>query len=115
VFRQLAEQNESRVKEGRLMIGHVHMVLRILPKCAVSQMVGFINGKSAIHLPRVDGERKRTFRKPELLGSWVFRIDGSTRGAADSAVHRNQEAEDQRLDHCSCWDEAGRFQAALNN
>src|SRR5277367_417049 len=61
VFRQLAEQRESRVEEGHLMPDHVHMLLSIPPKCAVSQVVGYIKGKSAIHLARVYGERKRGF------------------------------------------------------
>jgi len=53
VFRQLAEQRESRVEEGHLMPDHVHMLLSIPPKYAVSQVVGYIKGKSAIHLARV--------------------------------------------------------------
>ena len=43
------------------MPDHVHMMLSIPPKYAVSQVVGFIKGKSAIHLARVYGERKRNF------------------------------------------------------
>lgn len=44
VFRRLAEQKESRVEEGHLMPDHVHMMLRITPKLAVSQVVGYIKG-----------------------------------------------------------------------
>ena len=61
VFRRLAEQKESRIEEGHLMPDHVHMMIRIPPKYAVSQVIGFIKGKSAIHLARVYGERKRNF------------------------------------------------------
>ena len=61
VFLKLAAQRECRVEEGHLMPDHVHMMLSILPKYAVSQVVGFIKGKSAIHLARVYGERKRNF------------------------------------------------------
>ena len=59
VFRELARQKESRVEEGHLMPDHVHMMLAIPPKYAVSQVVGYMKGKSAIHLARVYGERKR--------------------------------------------------------
>ena len=55
MFRRLAEQKESRVEEGHLMVDRVHMMLSIPPKYAVSQVVGFIKGKSAIHLARVYG------------------------------------------------------------
>ncbi len=61
VFRSLAQQKESKIEEGHLMIDHVHMMISIPPKFAVSQVVGFIKGKSAIHLARVYGERKRNF------------------------------------------------------
>ena len=37
------------------MPDHVHMLISILPKYTVSQVVGFIKGKSAIHLARVYG------------------------------------------------------------
>jgi putative transposase len=61
VFHRLAEQKESRVLEGHLMSDHVHMLLSIQPKYAVSEVVGFIKGKSAIHLARTYGERKQNF------------------------------------------------------
>ena len=51
----------SKVEEGHLMPDHVHMLLSIPPKHAVSQVVGYIKGKSAIHMARVYGERKRNF------------------------------------------------------
>ena len=59
VFRKLAQQKESRIEEGHLMQDHVHMMISIPPKYAVSQVVGFIKGKSAIQLARVYGEKKR--------------------------------------------------------
>jgi putative transposase len=59
VFHQPAKPKESRVEEGHLMPDHVHMMLSIPPKYSMSQVVGFIKGKSAMHLARVYGERKR--------------------------------------------------------
>jgi REP-associated tyrosine transposase len=61
VFRRLAQQKESRIEEGHLLSDHVHMLIAIPPKYAVAQVVGFMKGKSAIHLARVYGERKRNF------------------------------------------------------
>jgi REP-associated tyrosine transposase len=61
VFRRLAEQKESRIEEGPLMPDPVHMMIAIPPKHAVWQVMGYIKGKSAIHLARVYGERKRNF------------------------------------------------------
>lgn len=61
VFHRLARQKESWIEEGHVMPDHVHMLISIPPKYAVSQVVGYIKGKSAIHIARVYGERKRNF------------------------------------------------------
>lgn len=52
---------ESRIEEGHLMSDHVHMMISIPLKYAVSQVVGFIKGKSAIYLARTYGERKQNY------------------------------------------------------
>jgi putative transposase len=49
------------IEEGYLMPDHVHMLISIPPKYAVSQVVGYIKGKSAIHIAHANGERKRNF------------------------------------------------------
>ena len=45
VFRKLALQKESRIEQGHLMPDHVHMMISIPPKYAVSQVVGFIKAR----------------------------------------------------------------------
>ena len=52
VCRWLAQQRESQVEEGHLLPDHVHMLVSIPPKYAVSAVVGYIKGKSAIHIAR---------------------------------------------------------------
>ncbi len=76
VFRRLAEQKESQIEEGHLMPDHVHMMISMPPKYAVSQVVGFIKGKSAIHVARVYGENGTKFRGAAFLGP---RISSSRR------------------------------------
>jgi putative transposase len=53
VFHTFTGHKESRIEEGHRMADHVHMLVAILPKYAVSEVVGYIKGKSAIHLARV--------------------------------------------------------------
>ena len=98
VFRRWAEQKQSRVEEGHLMPDHVHMLLKIPPKCAVSQVVGYIKGKSAIHLARVYGERKRSFVGQNFWARGYFVSTVGREEAVIRAYIRNQEAEDRRLD-----------------
>jgi len=103
VFRKLAAQRECRVEEGHLMPDHVHMMLSILPKYAVSQVVGFIKGKSAIHLARVYGERKRNFVGQHI---WARGYFVSTVGRDETVIReyiKNQEKEDQRMDQLGLW------------
>ena len=98
VFRDLAEQKESKVEEGHLMPDHVHMLLSVPPKYSVSSVMGFIKGKSAIHIARVYAGRRRNFVGQHFWarGYWV-----STVGKNEAAVRRyiqEQEKEDQRLE-----------------
>src|ERR1700744_3408966 len=98
VFRKLAEQKESRIEQGHLLPDHVHMMISIPPKYSVSQVVGFIKGKSAIHLARVYGEKKRNFVGQHF---WARGFFVNTVGRDEEAIRayiRNQEKEDQRLD-----------------
>ena len=98
VFCKLAEQKESRIEEGHLLVDHVHMLISIPPKFAVSQVVGFIKGKSAIHLARVYGERKQNYAGQSF---WARGYFVSTVGRDETTIRkyiRNQKKEDQRLD-----------------
>ena len=103
VFRRLAEQKESQVEEGHLLIDHVHMLLRIPPKYPVSQVVGYIKGKSAIHLARTYGERRRNFAGQNF---WARGYFVSTVGRDEELIRayiKAQEAEDRRLDQLQLW------------
>ena len=75
LLRKLATQKESRIEEGHLMPDHVHMMISIPPKYAVSQVIGYVKGKSAIHLARVYGERRRNFVGQHFWGARIFRLD----------------------------------------
>lgn len=98
VFRRLAEQKESRIEEGHLMKDQVHMMISIPPKYAVSQVVGFIKGKSAIHLARVYGERKRNFVGQSFWARGYFVSTAGRDEATIRAYIQNQQREDERLD-----------------
>ena len=61
VLRELALQKESNIIEGHLMGDHVHLLISIPPQYAVSQVVGYIKGKSAIHIARTYAGRRHNF------------------------------------------------------
>ena len=98
IFRELARQKESEIIEGHLMVDHVHMLISVPPKYSVAQVMGYIKGKSAIHLARVYAGRRRNFVGQHFWarGYWV-----STIGKNEAAVRRyiqEQEREDKRLE-----------------
>ncbi len=103
VFRRLAEQKECTIEEGHLMPDHVHMMISIPAKYAVSQVIGFIKGKSAIHLARVYGETRRNFVGQSF---WARGYFVSTVGRDEEVIRnciRDQEEEDNRLEQMNLW------------
>jgi putative transposase len=56
VMHELAKQKESKITEGSLSKDHVHMCIEIPPKYAVSSVIGFLKGKSAIAIARMQGK-----------------------------------------------------------
>jgi putative transposase len=103
VFRDPAQQRESKIEEGHLMSDHVHILISIPPKYAVSQVVGYIKGKSAIHLARTYGDRKQNYAGQHF---WARGYLVSTVGRDETVIReyiRNQEVEDERLDQLNLW------------
>jgi len=88
VFRKLAEQKESKIEEGHLLPDHVHMLISIPPKYAVSQVIGFIKGKSAIHLARCVRRKEAELRRSALLGARILRIHSWAGHGADTGLHQ---------------------------
>ena len=112
VFRKLAQQKESRIEEGHLMPDHVHKMISIPPKYAVSQVIGFIKGKSAIHLARVYGEKKRNFVGQHF---WARGYFVSTVGRDEAVIReyiRKQEQEDSGLEQMKFVALIGHLQVA---
>ena len=98
IFRELAEQKESKVLEGHLMPDHVHVLISIPPKYAVAQVVGFIKGKSAIHIARNLQGRRKNFIGQNF---WARGYYVATAGKDEKAVReyiKKQEKEDERIE-----------------
>ena len=104
VLRELAMQKECKVVEGHLMGDHVHMLISIPPKYAVAQVVGFIKGKSAIHIARTYGGHRKNFVGQNF---WARGYYVSTAGRDEEMVReyiRRQEEEDRKLDQLNIFE-----------
>ncbi|MBF0503074.1 MAG: IS200/IS605 family transposase [Candidatus Riflebacteria bacterium] len=98
IIRELARQRECRVVEGHLMPDHVHMMIAIPPKYSVSSVVGYIKGKSAIHIARAYMGKRKNFTGQNF---WARGYFVSTVGLNEEMVReyiKKQEKEDKRLE-----------------
>jgi putative transposase len=98
VFHQLARQKESLIEEGHILPDHVHMMISIPPKYAISQVVEFIKGKRAVHIARTCLGRKRNYVGHHFWAKGYF---VSTVGRDERVIReyiQHQEAEDRRID-----------------
>ena len=103
VFHELARHKESKILEGHLQPDHVHMLVAIPPKYAVSQVIGYMKGKSAIYIARTYlGQRKNY----SGMSFWARGYFVSTVGADEDVVRayiRNQEKEDKRVEQLTLF------------
>jgi len=98
VFHRLVEQKGGRIHEGHPAPDHVHMYVSIPPKYAVARMVGFVKGKSAIHIARMYGGRSRNFTGENFRARGYFVSTVGCDGKVIREYILRQEQEDKRLD-----------------
>jgi len=99
IFHVLARQKESTIIQGQMMPDHVHMCICIAPKHSVTQVKGYLKGKSAIPVARQFGGRKRNFNGESL---WARGYAVSTVGFGLEQVSRHireQSKRDMKEDH----------------
>ena len=103
VLRELAQHKESEVLEGRMLLDHVHVLISIPPKYSVAHVVGYMKGKSAIHVARHLG-RKKNFTGQHF---WARGYFVSTVGLDEMIIRQyiqQQEAEDRRIDQLQLFE-----------
>ena len=103
VFHELARQKECKILEGHLQADHVHILISIPPKYSVAQIVGYVKGKSAIHIARNFLGQKKNYSGMHF---WARGYFVSTVGADEEAVRsyiKRQENEDTRLEQLSMF------------
>lgn len=102
VFHELAKQKRSEILEGHMVKDHVHMLIKIPPKYAVSEVIGYLKGKAAIAVARQFGGRKRNFNGERF---WARGYAVSTVGFEEEQI-RNYIRQQEKLDPD---DEDGNF------
>ncbi len=98
MLRELAVQKGCQIVEGHLMTDHIHICISIPPKYSVSNVVGYIKGKSAIGIARHFLGKSRNFSGESF---WARGYFVSTVGLDEAMVRayiREQEQEDERYE-----------------
>ena len=104
LLRDHAQRKECEIEEGHLMVDHVHVLISVPPKYSVSQVMGYIKGKSAISIARTYMGRKKNFTGMHF---WARGFHVSTVGYDEEAVReyiKCQEKEDQRIDQLNMFE-----------
>ncbi len=103
VFHELARQRESKVLEGHLQPDHIHILISIPPKYAISQVVGYMKGKSAIHIARTYLGQKKNYNGMHFWARGYFVSTVGTDEEVVRAYIRDQEKEDDRLEQLTLF------------
>ncbi|MGK7911067.1 MAG: IS200/IS605 family transposase [Synechococcus sp.] len=98
MFHELARQKECQIEEGHLMSDHVHMCMSIPPKHAVSQIVGYMKGKSAIGIAREFMGRRRNISGESFWARGYYVSTVELDEEVIGAYIRRQEKEEERLE-----------------
>ena len=103
IFHELARHKESEIVEGHLCGDHVHMCVSVPPKYALSNVIGYIKGKSAISIARNFAGKRRNFTGENF---WARGYYVSTVGLDEESVRtyiQQQEREDERLEQVNLY------------
>ena len=81
ILRQLCEWKGVRIIEAEVCPDHIHMLVEIPPKIAVSSFMGYLKGKSSTMLYEQFGELKYKYRSREFWcrGYYVDTVGKNTK------------------------------------
>lgn len=96
-IRQVCEWYDVEIEEMSIQPDHIHMLISIPPKYSVSQIMGIVKGKSAIHIFKT----KRRLKEQPYWGNhfWARGYFVTTVGIDEEVIKRYvkyQEKEEKR-------------------
>ena len=103
IIKQLCEWKKVEILEGNVQADHIHLVLSFPPKYAISEVVGFLKGKSAIKMFDMHSELKKRFWGRHF---WAKGYCVSTVGLDEEQIRkyvRWQLKKDKTMDQLKMW------------
>ena len=98
IIKDLCKWKGIEIIEGHMMSDHIHLLLSIPPKYSISQVIGYLKGKSAMMIFEIHANLKYKFGNRHF---WAERYYVSTVGLNTATIQkyiREQEKEDQIMD-----------------
>ena len=112
ILRQLCKYKEVEIIEAHAMKDHIHMLVAIPPKLAVSTFMGYLKGKSSLQIFERHANLKYKYGNRNFWAKGYF---VSTVGLNDEVVKeyiRNQENEDMMEDRINLKEYQDPFKKA---
>ena len=112
ILRSLCEWKEVEIIEAHAMKDHIHMLVMIPPKLAVSSFIGYLKGKSSLMIFERHANLKYKYGNRNFWAKGYF---VSTVGLKDEVVReyiRNQELEDMKEDNLTSKEYQDPFKKA---
>jgi len=95
ILRQLCDWKQVKIVEAEVCPDHIHMLVEIPPKIAVSSFIGYLKEKSSLMIYEQFPELKYKYRNREFWCRGYY-VDTAGKNANKIAEYiRNQLAEDQ--------------------
>ena len=93
ILRKLCEQKNVEIIEAEACRDHIHMLVSIPPKVAVSSFMGYLKGKSSVLIYEKFGELKYKYRNREFWcrGYYVDTVGKNTKAIAEYIKHQLEE------------------------
>ena len=101
ILRKLCEYKKVEIIEAHAMPDHIHMLVSIPPKLAVSDFVGYLKGKSTLMIfERYANMKYKYGRRVFWAKGYYVSTVGGNKKAIEEYI-QNQEMEDQMMDQLS--------------
>ena len=104
ILRQLYKWKSIEILAGNVQVDHMHLLLTIPPKHSVSDLVGFLKGKSAIKVFDMHPELKRRYWGRHF---WAKGYCVSTVGLDEEEIKKyvkSQLNKDRNIDQLKLFD-----------
>ena len=101
ILRQLCKQKGIEIIEAELCQDHMHMLISIPPKCSVSQIMGYLKGKSSLMIFEHHANLKYKFGNNNFWSTGYYVSTVGLNEATIAKYIREQDTYDKMMDKIS--------------